>query len=327
MKKTAFRILLLLVIAWFTNGSKAQDSTLQRSGIEQALLNDTVAATDSLANDTLRNGGYQVSSSATILDTLRNDTILMSIFKPYIEIQYTYFEKKNTRRNLPTVKEIDQRERSNNQWKFWVIIIILLYIAVVRISSANNFRVFILSVFNLGLSRKIWEDQRPFFGFIILQLFAIYLFIAALIITNYMEFKHMLFFSHYIWQYLTVLVILIVIYGVKFSIHALLGVLLKMPNLAVGFISNTISVNNFIALIIFPFLLFSTYANSSLLALVLAQTVVAIFVLSILYRIVRSILLSNSFFSFPTFYLFLYLCALEIAPWFIIGKFLNNYIA
>lgn len=319
--------IISILITLFGTCGYAQNNAQPKEDSLQTMQPDTVLQPDSLSLDSMANPYFIVNPSATILDTLRNDTILTTIFKPYVEIQYTYVEKRNIRKNLPTVKEIEQRMVRDNQWKFWVIVIILLYIAFVRISNANNFRAFILSVFNLGLSRKIWEDQRSFFGFVILQLFAIYLFIAALIITNYMEFKHMSFFSHYVWQYLMVLLTLVGIYGIKFIIHALLGVLLKMPNLAVGFISNTISVNNFIALVIFPFVVFSTYANSSILALVLAQTVVAIFVLSILYRIIRSILLSNSFFSFPTFYLFLYLCALEIAPWFIIGKFLNNYIA
>jgi hypothetical protein len=326
MSKSICKVLFILCVVLHSHKSYGQDSA-QSGFLNPNAPVDSLSMPDSLANDSARNILYSFNAKRTLLDTLRNDTILLAIFKPYIEIQYTYFQNRKTRKNLPTVKEIELRVIHDNQWKFWVIVIILLYIAFVRISNANNFRVFILSVFNLGLSRKIWEDQRSFFGFIILQLFAIYLFIASLIITNYMEFKHLLFFNHYVWQYLMVLVALIIIYGVKFIIHALLGVLLKMPNLAVGFISNTISVNNFIALVLFPFVVFSTYANSSVLAQVLAQTVVAIFILSVLYRVIRSILLSNSFFSFPTFYLFLYLCALEIAPWFIIGKFLNNYIA
>lgn len=285
---------------------------------------DSLSSTDSLLADTSVQS-YAAKQTFSLLDSLSNDTTLNSIFKSYAGIHNVYFEKRIVRKNLPTVKEVKIRLQSENQWKFWVALFILAYIAFVRIANANNFRVFLLSVFNLKLSRKIWEDQRSFFGFVILQLFAIYLFIAAMFINNYMELKKLLFTDSYFKQYGIILAVLFFIYIGKFLLHAFFGMLFKMQNLANGFVSNTISVNNFVALIIFPVALFSVYANSALWAQVLAQTIIAIFFVSIIYRLVRIVLLSNSFFSFPTFYLFLYLCALEVAPWFIIVKYLNSY--
>ena len=289
-------------------------------------IDSTVAETDSLFFDSIRKPSFSVNSGRfSLLDTLSNDTVLNSIFKSYVGIQNQYFERRLYRRNMPTVKEIKHKSTNNNQWKFGVMIFTLIYIAFVRISNSNNFRTFILSVFNLKLSRKIWEDQRSNFGFVSLQLFAIYLFIGAIFITNYMELIHVLFFDNYFQQFGAVLIVLFVLYIGKFILHYILGGLLQMKNLAIGFVSNTISVNNFVALVIFPVVVVSIYANNPLLASVLSQATIAIFFISVFYRIVRLVLLSNSFFSFPTFYLFLYLCALEIAPWFIIVKYLNNY--
>lgn len=280
---------------------------------------------DTLAIDTIPNL-YQTSrSSFGLLDTITNDTILLKIFKAYNNIQNPYYEKKSFRKNIPSVKEIKARMPNSEQWKFWIILFILFYIAFVRIANSNNFRVFIQSVFNLKLSKKIWEDQRSFFGFVILQLFAIYIFIASLFIVNYLELKAIKLWEFPLYQFGIIVIILFVVYSIKFIIHALLGSLFKMQNLGIGFVSNTISVNNFIALIIFPFLVFSIYAVNNFWAEILAQTIIIIFFLSIIYRIIRIVLLSNSFFSFPTFYLFLYLCALEIVPWFIIVKFITNY--
>lgn len=287
---------------------------------------DTSYVSDSLYTDSLFRASVVTNKvSYGLMDTITNDTILTAIFKSYVNINNQYIERKLVRKNLPTVKEIRTRPQEQNKWKFTVIMLILGYVAFVRMSNSNNFRTFILSVFNLKLSRKIWEDQRSFFGFVIIQLFAIYLFIAAMFITNYMELKHILLFENYWIQFGAVLLILSVIYLSKFLLHYILGVLLQMKNLAIGFVSNTISVNNFVALVIFPVTIFSIYANNPMLALVLSQAIIAIFFVSVVYRVVRIVLLSNSFFSFPTFYLFLYLCALEIAPWFIIVKFLNNY--
>lgn len=295
------------------------------SGLDSfAFASDSIYTNDTLFQDSINHKPLN-SQKFTLLDSLTNDTIINSIFKSYAGIHQVYFEKRVVRKNLPTVKEVKLRFQSNNQWKFWITLFILGYIAFVRIANANNFRVFLLSVFNLKLSRKIWEDQRSFFGFVILQLFAIYLFIAAMFINNYMELKKILIADNYFKQYGIILLVLFFIYIGKFMLHAFFGLLFKMQNLATGFVSNTISVNNFVALIIFPVAIFSVYANSVLWAQVLAQTIIAIFFISIVYRLVRIVLLSNSFFSFPTFYLFLYLCALEVAPWFIIVKYLNSY--
>lgn len=289
-------------------------------------LDSASAETDSLFFDTISKPKFRVNlSKFSLLDTISNDTVLNTIFKSYAGIQNQYFERKLFRRNLPTVKEIKYRNSIDNQWKFIVIILTLAYIAFVRISNSNNFRTFMLSVFNLKLSRKIWEDQRSNFGFVFLQLFAIYLFIGAMFITNYMELIHVVIFDNYFQQFGAVLIILFLLYLGKFILHYILGGLLQMKNLAIGFVSNTISVNNFVALVVFPVVVVSIYANNPLLANVLSQATIAIFFISVFYRVVRLVLLSNSFFSFPTFYLFLYLCALEIAPWFIIVKFLNNY--
>lgn len=288
---------------------------------------DTSYVSDSLYADSVYNLYHTPGKTKTfgLLDTITNDTVLKTIFKKYSLIHHAFFERKHTRKNLPTVKEVKIQPVHHREWKFWVILFILAYIAFVRISNPNNFRVFILSVFNLKLSRKIWEDQRSFFGFVIIQLFAIYVFIAAMFITNYMELKQISITNSYLKQFAFVMLIILVCYCCKFLLHVILGWLLKMQNLAVGFVSNTISVNNFISLVIFPFAVFSIYANNPLWANVLSQTIIAIFMLSVIYRVVRIVLLSNSFFSFPTFYLFLYLCALEIAPWFIIVKFLTSY--
>jgi hypothetical protein len=286
---------------------------------------DTSYVNDSLYADSVFYQTKPSHKSFGLLDTISNDTILNQIFKGYNQAHNAFIQPKVARKNLPTVKEVKAKEEKNNQWKFGVIVFILIYIAFVRVSNSNNFRVFLLSVFNLKLSRKIWEDQRSFFGFVIIQLFAIYLFIAAMFTTNYMEVKGIKLFDSPLKQFAFILVIITIVYFGKFIIHASLGWLLSMHRLGISFVANTISVNNFIALVIFPFTVLTIYVTNDLWANILSQTIIVIFFLSVIYRGVRIVLLSNSFFSFPTFYLFLYLCALEIAPWFIIVKFLTSY--
>lgn len=315
-----------LCLLWATSLVAQNTSFVQRPQQPDSFLfsTDTSYVADSLRADSLYTRAYKRSGFG-LLDSIANDSMLRVMVKPYQFIAGTYFAKTELRRNLPTVKEVKVRERHNEPWKFWVIVFVFIYISFVRIANPNNFRVFMLSVFNLKLSDKIWEDQKSFFGFVILQLFAIYLFIAAIFINNQLEVRHILVTSNYFLQFLLVLLCLTGIYFLKFLMHTLLGVLLKMKKLGIGFVSNTISVNNFLALVIFPLIIFTVYYYHAIWSSVIAQTVVAVFFISVIYRVVRITLLSNRFFSFPRIYLFIYLCALEIVPWFVIVKFLNNF--
>jgi len=285
----------------------------------------TFAATDTAMIDSSAIVMAQ-SKAFTLIDSLRNDTVLRSLLHPYEQIKYAYLKTRSqVRINLPTVKEVEARHNRHAGWQFWIICFILFYISFVRISNQNNFRVFILSVFNLKLSSKIWEEQRGIFNFVILQLFAIYLFIAALFINYYMQLKGLNFFHDYSIQYFVVVVALGLIYSAKFIIHGLLGLILKMNKLGTGFVANTVSVNNFLSLVILPFIVFMIYNENSLFTLILTQTIVAIFFISVFYRMLRITLLSQTFFSFPKVYLIIYLCASEVAPWLVIIKFINNY--
>lgn len=285
---------------------------------------DTFYRADSLRMDSI-NRYVRYRSSFGLLDSVQNDSFLRSSMAPYHLITHYYSEKAEPRLNLPTVKEISIRPPRNNAWKFWIISFILLYISFVRIANPNNFRVFILSVFNLKLSERIWSDQRPVFSFVILQLFAIYLFIAALFINYMMESLRFNPFDNYFIQYMLIVTVLLLAYLVKFAVHWLLGALLKMNKLGFGFVANTVSVNNFIALVILPFIIFFIYNEDPLFQVILSQTVVALFFISVSYRILRIIMLRHTFFSFPNVYLFLYLCTLEVTPWFVIVKFIKQY--
>ncbi len=322
MKNLVIVVICLLNLAgraWAQN-----DQEISGQGRDTFLfVQDTSYVLDSLASDSVFYA-YKGIRKMSLLDSLSNDTILKLILKPYLGIQNRYVQKMAARRDLPTAKEISYRGAADNGWKFWVIVFVLIYIAVIRIINPNNFKTFIYSVFNLKLSEKIWDDQRSAFRFIFFQLFAIYIFIAAIFISYQMELKRILLLENYFIQFLAVVACLFTTYLFKFILHAFLGLLLNMKKLAIGFVSNTVSVNNFIALVIFPLTIFMIYNFDPLWSTVISQSIMALFFISVIYRVVRIFMLGNSFFSFPGIYLILYLCALEILPWFIIIKFLNT---
>jgi hypothetical protein len=289
-------------------------------------------ATDTAFNfeitDTLKSDSVipiKINVKSTLLDTILSDSILLTIFHPYVRITQPYVKIQSRRTGITGIKEIQNRPKRRDQWRFWVICVILIYISFVRISHPNDFNVFIQSVFNVRLSDKIWEEQRSVFNFITLHMFTIYLLIAAIFINSYFEQNRINFTDNYFLQYLLVAGICGAVYISKFLLHSFLGALLSIKKLGVGFISNTISVSNFLALVIFPFIIFYAYNTNQLWSVIMMQTIIALFLISIVYRILRILVLSHSFFTFPIMYLFIYLCALEILPIVVIVKFINTY--
>ena len=283
----------------------------------------TFESSDTLRSDTIIS--IKTVVKGTLIDTVSSDSILLSIFHPYVRITQPYVKISSRRTGITGVKEIQNRPKRRDQWRFWIICLILLYIAFVRITHPNDFNAFIQSVFNVRLSDKIWEEQRTVFNFITLHMFAIYLLIAAIFINSYFEQNRINLTDNYFMQYLLVVGIFGVAYTSKFLLHGLLGALLSIKKLGVGFISNTISVSNFLALVIFPFIIFYAYNTNQLWSVIIMQTIITLFFISIIYRVLRILVLSHSFFTFPIIYLFIYLCALEILPVVVIVKFINTY--
>ncbi len=321
MKRIKLVCFICVCLIKISLGQNAVSKTDQNASL---FVFDTLSQVDSTKFDSIL-PSYHFAKKYTLIDTIRNDSLLIVVFKPYLSIKNSFSEKSfvKIKRSLPTIKEIKFRVIDENTWKFWVLISIILYISFIRIINSNNFNVFILSVFNLKLSEKIWDEQRSFFGFVILQLFAIYIFIAAIFITNWLQLKHIRLLENDVNLFLVIILVLLVTYILKFALHAFLGYLLEMKKLGIGMVSNTVSVNNFISLVLLPFIIFLIYNDNPIVKTILSEAIIATFFLSIIYRVLRITLLSNSFFSFPKIYLFIYLCALEILPWFVIIKYLN----
>ncbi len=298
---------------------------LQSFGFAQQLdSNELKSVSDS---DTASIQVIMQDSLFSLPDTITNDSTLRNIFYPFYQIKQNNIESeiRIKRSNLPTIKEISSRRHNQRQWKFWVICFILVYVAFVRIANPNNFKVFMISVFNLKLSQKIWSDQKGIFGFVTVQLFTIFLLIGSLFTYSLLESSNRILNENYFWQFMLIFGILIMVYFLKFLLHTILAYLLKVPLMGLSFVYNTVFVNSFFALSIFPLVIFLLYNNSYILFTIISQTIIGLFFVSVFYRMIRIYLLGNQLFNLPRFYLFIYLCALEVLPWFVIIKVINTY--
>jgi len=120
-------------------------------------------------------------------------------------------------------------------------------------------------------------------------------------------------------EYLFITAAAVLFYIAKFILMKFAGYIFSIQKLMSGYLS-IISISNFIyAIFIIPFLILYYYLPNEYQGLVF-YLILILFCFNTIYKYLRtgSFILNN--FQFPKFYLFLYLCSLEIMPLLIIYK-------
>jgi hypothetical protein len=120
---------------------------------------------------------------------------------------------------------------------------------------------------------------------------------------------------------------ILIIYVIKFLVNLLVGYILDDVKSTTRMIINTIQISNFTGIIMLIFSVFYVYLFEENLAQAVFLSISTTFFVGILYRNFRYLVNQTNRSALPFFYLFIYLCALEISPWLIFIKILNNYLS
>ncbi|MCF8428794.1 MAG: DUF4271 domain-containing protein [Bacteroidia bacterium] len=288
-----------------------------------------------LPNDSINNinidSTIKVSSTFSLLDSLKNERILLSIFNPTLKLHGLTntigLKELSSQRELPFLKQIKPIYVNNNNWKIWFILSLILYIAIIRLISPRKFEEAAFLVFDMFFLTTVNGFKDAKFSWISVHLFIIYILSFSLILNHFFEFNQIL--NEFDYKILVWIIAgsIAVIYLIKFLIYFLVGFLLNDMISSTKMIINTIQISSFLSFVLLLFSIFYIYLNGLQLTQTIFFAMVAIFFTAIIYRIVRYLLnqISNS--TLPFFYLFIYLCALEISPWLIFIKILNSYLS
>ena len=312
------RIFLCVIIFFVLVNLNAQDNTVN------------VLPSDSINHSNI-DSSINISKTFSLLDSLKNERILLSIFNPTIKfnglsntIGLTSY---SSQRELPFLKQIKPIYVKNNHWKIWFILSLILYIALIRLASPRKFEESTFLVFDLFFLTSINGLKDAKFSWISVHLFIIYILSFSLILNHFFEYNQI--FNEFEYYKLVWIIAgsIFLIYLIKFMVYFLVGFLLNDMISSTKMIINTIQISNFLSFVLLLFSIFYIYLSGLQLTQTIFFSVVAIFFTAIIYRIVRYLLnqISNS--SLPFFYLFIYLCALEISPWLIFIKILNSYLS
>jgi hypothetical protein len=217
-----------------------------------------------------------------------------------------------------------QLQDSNPDWLFLVLIIVLGVLTYLRVFYRKNFFQVIAACFNNNLTNQIVRDEN-----LLMQRASVMLNVTfSIIVASFIY----LVSIHYDWsldgigtgfiRFVFLALLVSAAFTLKFLVLRLCAFLFNLGREMSTYIFNIFIINNLLGIALVPIvalILFGNILNSSIL-IILAVCIIGI---AYLYRIGRGILIATGYPGFSPVYLFLYLCALEIAPLLVLVKLVS----
>ncbi len=256
-------------------------------------------------------------------DTLRSDSFFTNNFSNYAlpkTQKVLVNESNNTSQLQPQLKSIN-----SPNWVFIVVISIVTLLLFIKFSFTKLYGNALLSFFNRAATADIINDKySPRWLFVLFaNLFfigVISLWISRVFLTTEAPMA-----DESPGRFYWIFIIIFLVYFVKFLIHLLSGALFQITDAIIIYILN-VSITNLICGMVMLFstllLVYSPWHEQQWLI----NTSFGIMIVFILLRYLRGLQQTMKYFKYNYLYLILYLCTLEIAPWFLMIKYLNNYL-
>ena len=212
-----------------------------------------------------------------------------------------------------------------NDWMLPLILLGLFFFTIAWYNFSSRTKqnlqaVFSLRFFNLVDKERSFFQEAPTY-----LLFGNFLLIISLLLYQTLQHHdHLLPWvsEHPVYEYVFIFGAVLLFYPVKLAFIRFLAWVFATTRATYLYFENILLVNNFMGLLFLPFVFYNAYKPSVELLILMWGAFLAINV----YKVIRGAYLSNSESGFSLYYLFLYLCAVEIAPLFIIGKAVTAYI-
>ncbi len=259
---------------------------------------------------------YVIIDSTRIFQT---DTIKKIVLSKYKSTDYNFLNTKMLD-NRKYVNRNDIRVRKvEHQWLIFTLLFIVFLYTVIKNVYDKTLGVIFQAYWNDRAINQFTRDDNFFKlrnSVLYFVLFAIVYGLLLKYIFNYFDIQ--LRYKGFE-EYVFICTLIALFYLAKFILLKITGFIFSMQRLISGYLS-ILSVSNFVySIIIIPLLLFYQFLDNHLQPILLA-IILILFCFNTVYKYLRtgSFVINN--FQFPKFYLFLYLCTLEIMPLLIVYK-------
>jgi hypothetical protein len=277
-------------------------------------------ATNGIAeNDTLQMNAIQ---------TGHTDTFLYQ----YLENQYIEPVSSNLLYGSPHLLETTQYPVASphvsyvpNDWMLLVLVISLLFLSVAWYNFHPRVALSIKAFFALRFFYQLDKEAGLFREAHTYFLYANFLMVIALLFYQVLHQYDLLHeFGHYhpLAVYGIILVTLILLYALKVLIIKMIAWVFNTRKANMIYVENIFVSNMFAGLLLLPVVFYNAFTPSLFNLFIMMGVLVVINS----YKLLRGLMFSYAASGFSVYYLFLYLCGVELAPLLVIYKMLTIYL-
>jgi hypothetical protein len=266
---------------------------------------DSIKNVDAKADSTLK---------INLTDTISNSS--SEIFLPQEQtIDLYHGNELKAKHNLP-----ERVNDFNPDWMFPVIIIVVGMFTWLRIYYNKFFLRFFSAIFNSNITNQIVRDENVLVqrASVVLSV-AFYLVMAMFLYILSIHYNWLSSMSTGIVRFVFLALIVAAAYAFKFIVLKITGYIFDLGKETSSYIFTVFLINNIQGIVLFPLIVLLLFGHAGAGNIIIIPAIV-IAVSAYLYRLARGVQIGISVPGFSPVYLFLYLCALEIAPLIVIVK-------
>jgi hypothetical protein len=218
--------------------------------------------------------------------------------------------------------QVKTRELYSSEWIFFSFLICLVFATIIAFKNNKRisqlFKAFLVPHFTNQLIRE-GNIIREFFIYPLLLIYFISLSLLISIVLN-----HFLHFEIVFSQGLLISLVVFLFFIFKILLINIIGWVFQTSKETFDYLTNYMIFSIVVGVSIFPFV-FSLIYTSHFISMILMYTVLIVFAIIYAYRTIRGLMIGLSSERYSLYYLFLYLCTVEILPLCISVKFLTNF--
>ncbi|WP_345954977.1 DUF4271 domain-containing protein [Mucilaginibacter sp. PAMB04168] len=279
---------------------------------------------DSVAN-ALANRQRFIGDSLSLIyikqpDSLRHNQFLDSMFKTQVYSEYGFYKQAG---NVRSILREGSTRRTRDQWVIVIIVTLLVYMAVLNRAMSKDIRNVLQSFYNNRILSQVSKEENLLNSWTFLGLFILFGVTFGLFLYQLTAYYEVFYSISGVQLFGSFALLIIVLFAVKLLVLRFLGLVFNVNRL-VGEYTSILYLTYFnITFVFLPVSLCFSLLAAQYIPYVLGVALLLVVVIFV-WQYLRSSVNIISNFRFHKFYLFIYLCALEICPILILIKALNN---
>ncbi len=253
-------------------------------------------------------------------DSLRANQFLDSMLKTQVYHGYGFLQQPAKVKSL--LREGSTR-RTRDQWVVIIIVSLLVYMAILNRAMSKDISNVLQSFYNNRILSQVSKEENLLNSWTFLGLFILFGFTFGLFLYQLTAYYEVFYSISGVQLFGSFALLVIVLFAVKLLVLRFLGFVFKVNRLVGEYISILYLTYFNITFVFLPLSLCFSLLAAQYIPYVLAVALLLVVIIFV-WQYLRSSVNIISSFRFHKFYLFIYLCALEICPVLIMIKALNN---